>query len=158
LTVEQVTELLQAAQGHPLEAFVTLALTGMRYSEMLALEWSDIDFEHGCLQVRRTVVFVASKHVVGAPKTKESQRNVMLPPFVVEALLRHRERQQETRTHVGEQWQNHDLVFCNPTGNFLNPMSHLDLFQGLLISAGLPRIRIHDLRQTACVWMGETQT
>lgn len=46
LTSEQVTHLLKAAQGHPLEAFVTLALTtGMRSGELLALEWSDLDFE-----------------------------------------------------------------------------------------------------------------
>ena len=143
------------AQGHPLEAFVTLAMTGMRSNEMLALQWKAIDFEQRSLQVSHTLALTVSRPLVGGPKTKE--RKVDLPPFVVEALLRHRERQQELRAQMGKQWQNHDLVFCDATGNFLNPKSQVDLFQELLASAGLPRIRFHQLRLTAAVWMREQQ-
>jgi integrase len=108
---------------HPLETFIALAMTGMRYGEMLALQWSDIDVEKQCLQVRRTVAFVGSLPAIGAPKTKESQRIVVLPPFVMEALVRHRERQQEIRAHAGEQWQDHDLVFCDSTGTSSIPQA-----------------------------------
>jgi integrase len=151
LTQEQITALLKAAQGHPLEAFVPLAMTGMRLNEMLALQWMAIDFEHRSLQVSRTLALTASKPLVGEPKTKE--RRVDLPPFVIEALLRHRERQQERRAQMGEQWQNHDLVLCDARGNFLDPKSQMDLFQELLASTGLPRIRFHSLRLTIAFQM-----
>src|SRR6266567_285332 len=42
----QAKRLLEAAKGGPLECLLTLALvTGMRLGEMLALRWSDINFE-----------------------------------------------------------------------------------------------------------------
>jgi len=149
LTIDQAIQLLKAAQGDPLETFVNLAMTGMRHGEMLALRWDDIDFEERCLQVRRTVVYVGGKYIVGEPKTKKSKREVMLPFFVVEKLLQHKECQQEKRSHAGEQWQNSDLVFCNDNGNFISPDTNRDRFYRLLESAKLPRIRIHDLRHTA---------
>jgi integrase len=158
LTGEQVTHLLKAAQGHPLEVFVTLALTtGMRSGELLALEWSDIDFERDVLQVKRTVLSAGGKPVVRHPKTKESQRTVPVPAFVMGVLLRHGQDQQERRAQAGEQWHNQELVFCTPTGHFLTPESLLDDFHSLLALAGLPKIRIHDLRQTAHIEMRASQ-
>jgi integrase len=158
LTSEQVTHLLQAAQGHPLEVFVTLALTtGMRSGELLALEWSDIDVERDVLQVKRTVLFAGGKPVVGHPKTRESRRTVPVPAFVMEVLLRHRQDQQGRRAYAGELWQDQGLVFCTPTGHFLTPESLLDDFHSLLALAGLPQIRLHDLRQTAHMQMRASQ-
>ena len=158
LTSEQVTHLLQAAQGHPLEAFVTLALTtGMRSGELLALEWSDLDVERGVLQVKRTVLSAGGKPVVCHPKTKESQRTVPVPAFVMGVLLRHRQDQQERRAQAGEPWHNQALVFCTPTGHFLTPESLLDDFHSLLSRAGLPQILLHDLRQTAHMEMRARQ-
>jgi integrase len=49
---------------------VILAMcTGMRISEILALRWSDIDFEQKVISIRRSVV---SKYVAGATKSDES--------------------------------------------------------------------------------------
>jgi hypothetical protein len=42
---------------------------------------------------------------------------------------------------MGPDWEDHDLVFPNTGGKLLN-------FLPLLRSAGLPRIRFHDLRHT----------
>ena|SRR5579859_2631403 len=158
LTCEQVTQLLQTAQGHPLEAFVALALgTGMRPSEMLALQWSNVDFEQRCLQVRRAIFSTGVKPLVGSPKTKESQRQVMLIPVVWQVLLRHRETQEEKQSRTNDQWQNNDLVFCTTTGSYLPPKRLLDGFHRLLESAGLPWVRLHDLRLTAGVWISVMQ-
>jgi integrase len=154
LTHEQVIHLLQAAQGHPLEAFVTLALTtGMRLGEPLALEWSDLDVERDVLHVKRTVLFAGGKPVVHHPKTKERQRTVPVPALVMGVLLRHRQDQQERRAQAGEQWHTQELIFCTPTGHFLSPERLLDDFHSLLTRAGLPKILLHDLRQTAHMQM-----
>jgi integrase len=48
LTVEQAKKLVEVAQGSRLEALLLVALTtAMRRGELLALRWSDIDFEKG---------------------------------------------------------------------------------------------------------------
>ncbi len=116
---------------------------------MLALRWGDIDFENRLLHVRRTVVYMGGRYVVGDPKTKKSKRVVMLPLFVVESLLRHKESQQQLRATAGEHWQDNDLVFCDNAGAFVNPDSSRWRFYKLLKSAGLPQVRVHDLRHTA---------
>ena len=44
--------------------------------------------------------------------------------------------------------QEHDLVFCTSLGTSLNPNRALELFKRLLKKAGLPDMRLHDLRHS----------
>jgi integrase len=46
LTLEQMQQLMAAAEGHPQEALFVLAFaTRMRRGELLGLKWRDINFE-----------------------------------------------------------------------------------------------------------------
>ncbi len=151
LTAEEAQRLLATAKGHRSEALLTLALTtGLRRGELLALQWKDIDWKDGSLQVRRSVNRYAGQGFkVSEPKTKQSRRKIVLPAFVLEALKEHRTRQLEECLQAGSAWENHGLVFANNYGNFLNP-SHLGIdFHKLLHKAKLPLVRFHDLRHTA---------
>lgn len=56
--------------------------TGLRTSELLALEWSDIDLKRGVVRIRRAIVNKNSKQ----PKTKAGERDVKLFPPSLEAL------------------------------------------------------------------------
>ncbi len=150
LTPEQAQKLLEAAQGHRLEAMITLALaTGMRRGELLALRWQDIDWQNKHVNVRRSVSRLPGGYQVSEPKTASGKRRITLPPFVLAALERHRLRQRETKVKAGSAWEDHDLVFCNTYGRFLNSASLYDLFTALVKKAGLPPMRFHDLRHSA---------
>lgn len=83
------------------------------------------------------------------PKTASGKRSITLPPFVIEALGQHRIGQLETKLKAGPAWEEHDLVFCNIYGRFLNSASLYELFTSLVKKAGLPHIRFHDLRHSA---------
>lgn len=72
----------------------------------------------------------------------------MLTSFTVEALRRHRIKQLETKLQMGEVWKEHDLVFCTSLGTPLNPNRALELFKRLLKKAGLPDMRLHELRHS----------
>ena len=64
-------------------------------------------------------------------------------------LNEHRRSLAEDREHAGDQWQERDLVFPNPVGRERD-MAYLCVsFHRALERAGLPRMRIHDLRHTA---------
>jgi integrase len=154
LTPEQAQKLLAAAQGHRLEAMLTLALaTGMRRGELLALRWQDIDVQHACLYVRRSANRLPGGYRVTEPKTASGKRKIILPQFVVEALQQHRIRQLEAKLKAGPRWEEHDLVFCNIYGRFLNTNSLQVLFASLLRRAGLPHMRFHDLRHSAATML-----
>lgn len=58
------------------------AITGLRRSELLALKWSDIDFERLDIHVTRSIV----QQVVGRCKTEASKRPVPLDPAVAEEV------------------------------------------------------------------------
>jgi integrase len=151
LTLEQAKKLLDVARGDRLEMLLVLALTtGMRRGEMLALRWSDIDFEGQSLQVRRTVDFIAKYgYVENEPKTARGKRKILLPTFVIGMLKQHKVKQLERRLKVGESWYNLDLVICGLEGNYLNPRYMNKLFDKLLVEACLPHMHFHDLRHSA---------
>lgn len=152
LTMEQARRLLEAAQGHRLETILTVALTtGMRRGELLALRWSDIDFERQHLYVRRTVDFIAKYggYVETEPKTAKGKRMLALPSFVAEMLKSHRIQQLEQRLKVGEAWEEKDLVFTGLHGGYFSPRYVVKLFDRLLKDAGILHIRFHDLRHSA---------
>lgn len=151
LTMEQAVTLLKACQGHYLEALITLALlTGMRHGEINALRWDDINFEEGYLRVQRTVGRIGKKGLVERPpKTRKSKREIALPGLVMEALARHRAKQQAMQQDAGEKWENRDLVFTNQQGGYLQSSTTLADFRQLLEKESLPRLRLHDLRHTA---------
>jgi len=151
LTIEQAYTLLRQLKNHRMEALFTLAVvTGMRCGELLALRWQDIDLANGSLHVKRTVNYMKGYgHVESEPKTVKSRRQIRLPLFVVEVLLRHRTRQEEQRRASADAWIERDLVFTTAQGNYIALTTLRRAFNSVLKQAGLPHMRFHDLRHSA---------
>ena len=64
------------------------ASTGLRQSEIFALQWGDVDFTQGTMNVTRSIVY----GVVGRCKTESSQKPVPVHPILAEALVQWRDR------------------------------------------------------------------
>ena len=99
LSLEQVQQLLAAAQDHHLEALFVLALmTGMRRGELLALKWQDVNFAESTLYVRRACIEVTGRGIIETePKTAKGRRSIHLPPLAIRSLKKHRAHQEEVR-------------------------------------------------------------
>jgi integrase len=67
---------------------------------------------------------------------------------VLQALSEHRQQQNERRARLGELWHDPDLVFTIANGKPIHPDSVQHDFRRLVRLAGVPYIRIHDLRHT----------
>lgn len=149
LTPQQAAVLVEASEGSPLQMPITLAVTtGMRRGEILGLQWKDIDWEGGTLQVRRSLEPGKDAPRFKEPKTASGRRTVALPEIALEALRRHRIRQNEYRLKLGPDYATEcDLVCCQFDGTPLRNNVTRD-FSVLLKRAGLPRVRFHDLRHT----------
>lgn len=150
LSADQARRLIKHVRGHRIEMLLTMAVvTGMRRGELLALRWSDIDFDRGRLLVMHTVDFIAGYgYVEGKPKTAAGKRVISLPAFLVDMLKLHRAQQLRQQDTV-EGWGNHDLVFPNLSGGYLHPNHMGEMFRNLLKEAGLPHMHFHDLRHSA---------
>lgn len=128
--------------------WLLLATTGMRRGEALGLRWEDVDFDNARAAIRQTLNSAGSKLSFSTPKTAKSRRSVTLDPATVAALRAHRKRQFEQRMAWGGGYHELDLVFCREDGSPLRPDSITRRFGALSKAAGVPVIRVHDLRHT----------
>lgn len=151
LSVEQAQILLAGMRERDLEAlFMFIIVTAMRRGEVLALRWSNIDFERQVLHVLHTVDYIPKYgYVENEPKTRAGKRKISLPWFLIEMLQEHRAKQDEGRRRQGEAWENRDLVFPDLRGGYYSPNYLLRVFKKVLQSVGLAHMRIHDLRHSA---------
>jgi len=144
LTEAELVALLEAIDidaeplGHTDWAmFLTAALTGLRQSELLGLQWRDVDFAAERVRVRRSYV----RGHWGPLKSRHSSRSVPMAPQVAAALRRHLDRSQYR--------DREDLVFGHPhTGKVLSYSAIDRRFKKTLRAAKVREMRFHDLRHT----------
>lgn len=149
LNQEEAARFMDATVYSPWKAYFSLLLSsGMRPSEALGLKWSDIDFKNERVHVQRALSRVTGAWSLEAPKTAQSKRSIPLPPGVVKDLEEHKKDQAAEKLKA-ENYNDHNLVFTGKTGV---PPDYRNIynrhFKPLLKSAGLPDIRLYDLRHT----------
>lgn len=132
-----------------LDACWLLTLGGLRRSEVLGLRWSDIDHDARTVTVAQGRVVVGGGTVTGAPKSHRSARTLLLPPDVLTALRAFKTRQAEERLALGGDWPDTGLVAVNADGSPIRPETYSKAFAAHCAAAGVPVIRLHDVRHTA---------
>ena len=158
-TPHQAAAFLDVALPHRLYALFYLAMsTGMRRGELLGLRWRDI--KGGTLTVRQALVKTKGGDVrVETPKNNKT-RSLGLAPDVLEVLARHKQQQEierERAADVGAPWPAYDLVFSSEVGTPLYPDNPKRTLNKLCLAAGVPLVRLHDLRHlhsSVCIAQG----
>jgi integrase len=146
---EQLRAFLEHVRGDPLyAAWLLFATTGMRRGEVAGLRWPDVDLEASRVSPRRPRVVVNYEVVVSEPKTAKGRHSLALDPTTTTALREHRTRQLEQRLAVGPRWQDSGLVFTWPDGRPIHPERFSRWFEQHARAAGLPKIRLHDVRHS----------
>jgi integrase len=123
-------------------------MTGMRRGEVLGLRWKDIDLERGRVSISQTLVLVDNKPQVSVPKTDSGRRSITLDPETTVALKSHKTANAQERLALGLGLTQGDLAFTSIDGQPIHPDWFGRAFTRLSRTAGLPPIRLHDLRHT----------
>jgi integrase len=126
-----------------------IAYRGLRRGEACGLHWEDVDLEGKSLTVRWQLTQHGWATQLEAPKTDDSEAPVALDDATVAAFRTHRTRQRREQLAAGPAWADTGLVFTTETGTSLHPADVTDHFRDLTAQAGLPPIRLHDLRHGA---------
>jgi len=150
LNEQQAGNFLVAVSNSRYFALFHLALsTGMRFSELRGLHWSDIDWTKGTITVKRQIQEVPGQgSVVSEPKTTSGVRTVLLGEACLEALRAHKVKQEADRASAVALWREQGLIFTTGIGTPFVPLVVRRDFADGLAAANLPRIRFHDLRHT----------
>lgn len=156
-SAEQVRALTDRTSAADRVLIIAAAYTGMRWGELVGLQWSRVDLGEGVAVVDAKVgaLHEVNGHLeLGPPKTVAGARTIHLPEFLVELLDELRER------HPGERF-----VFTASEGgwhrraNFRRrvwlPAVNGDRKSGREPIA--PGLHFHDLRHTHKTWMIEDE-
>ncbi len=150
-TPEEVKLFLCTAKDSKHYALFLLTIeTGLRPGEYLGLQWKDIDLEGQRISVRRAVkVRKGGGFYFTEPRTKKSRRSIPVSDSVLSALKAHRSDQLKESFSLGRNYQKNDLVFANEVGTpLLLENIRRRHFEKIITEAGLPTIRLYDLRHT----------
>lgn len=148
---------LAAFRNTRLDVFMAFAIgLGMRKGEILGLRWSDIDFNSQEIGVQRSR---GEKRILngdgnfrtnvieGVPKTESSTRVLPLTPEIKEALSR-------LANHLkskGIETDTNDHLVVTEENNPISLSTLHRTYTQICMTAGLRRIRIHDIRHTVAV-------
>jgi integrase len=146
LELRKFLEAVRNERLYPL--WLTLAMTGLRRGEALALRWGDLDLERARLSVRRSLVPINGTVEVHEPKTSRGRRLVALDPFTVSVLKAWGRRQKEEHLEWGPAWTDSGLLFTRADGKLIHPERVSKAFRARVKKTGLPQIHLHDLRHT----------
>jgi integrase len=152
-TADHLATFLGTVTDDSLYAFWWLtALRGLRRGEMCGLRWIDIDLDRGVLTIERNRTTAGYQIVEGDPKTPAGRRAVVLDKRTVQVMRAHRRRQLDQKAEAadhGRPWTDTGYVFTRPDGQPINPNYATTRFRKLVQRAGLPPVRLHDLRHGA---------
>lgn len=149
-TIEQVKILYENLKSEPMkyQAYLLLSIySGYRRSEMLGLEWKDIDFEHDLIHVRRTSQYTSEKGIyTDTTKTRKSKRVSKMPASIMNLLRQFKADQNEEARRIGTKWEDYDRLFTKWNGAPMNPQTPFEWLKGYCERIGIPFRNIHSLR------------
>jgi integrase len=146
LTIEQARALLKAAEGTKYGPVLAVALTtGMRPSEYLGLKWQDINWARQTVSVVRSIRRLNGKWYFSDTKRSRSRRPIKLQSWIV-SILRDLHAKKGAEGLCPEA---RDLIFRTPSSQPISADYLAKHFRSILDLAGVPRLRLYDLRHSA---------
>lgn len=140
-TIEEFNLFLDAVSDKEISraGFSLLYWTGMRIGELLALTYSDIDFDNCAVTIDKSYQRLKRKDVITEPKTQRSKREVTIPEFLRDELAEYCDHlygilPTERMFHVTKYYFEHEMR------------------RGIELT-GVRKIRLHDLRHSAASLM-----
>lgn len=138
LDEEDIAQFMNAIEFYPLKQrtwLYTAINTGMRISELVALEWSDIDFKNNKINIDKQ--FYRGK--LSDPKTLKSTRKIYVPPSAMKLLAK---LKQESKVMS-------KIVFCSSTGGYISKDKFIaNYFKKAMVAIDKPEYNFHCLRHT----------
>ena len=150
---EEIAKLLTAINGEATKYrafFFLIAYSGFRRSEMLGLEWKDIDFDNDVISVKRTSNYTAERGIyTDTTKTKRSKRVLKISPYIMGILKELKAEQEEEAIRLGDKWVETDRLFVKWNGEPMNNQTPYGWLKEFCEKNDMPFYGIHSFRHFA---------
>ncbi|WP_250008752.1 site-specific integrase [Actinoplanes sp. M2I2] len=151
-TLETTGEFLDFAAAHapdlhPLLHF--MAYRGPRRGEVCGLLDAEVRLDRMEVSIVNQLAVYGGKQTQKAPKSHAGNRDVILDPDTVAVFRSYRARRAAWRLKTGSSWPDTGLFFVHQDGRAWQPPAVSQAFRRLVARAGLPPIRLHDLRHVS---------
>lgn len=146
-TYEQFIKLLENTSDIRYKGlFSIMFFNGLRAGEANALTWKDIDFENKVVSINKTIDSRSTKKEIYPPKTRSSYRDLPLSDTVIN-ILKEVKGFWSKYKHFSDEW------YCFGGIRALPQNSMQAARNKYMKEAGLPVIRLHDLRHSCASFL-----
>lgn len=163
--VEPYTELQPIQPQFKLFFYMALFL-GCRRGELIALQWSDIDFQAQTVSITKSTYPAKGQLITKEPKNKTSIRTVAVPAAILTMLKEQRKAQMQEALRLGTAWEGkispndfkQNFIFTQWNGRQMYPSTPYAAFHKIISrynaalpegGTPLPLIPLHGLRHTS---------
>lgn len=133
---KRIEQFILASKKFKLYGIVICLYTGLRIGELLALEWSDIDFVKGIITISKTAYDNHGQRYIDTPKTANSHRVIPLPKQLLAVL-------KNLKHHTQSNW-----VVVDKNNQPVSVRSYQRSFELLQRKLKIPHHGFHALRHT----------
>lgn len=129
--------------------------TGLRKGELIALTWDCLDMEHCTVRINKTFMQahilnkknqIVYRKQLTTPKSKSSYRTIPYPKRYNERFRQLRYEQQMNKKYHKVHYTDHNLIFCDELGNFLDKKRLPRLLDKTTESLGIAHLKFHGIR------------
>ncbi|EJQ43548.1 hypothetical protein IEQ_04876 [Bacillus cereus BAG6X1-2] len=155
---EEIRKLLEGLEQEPArtQALIKLALsTGMRKGELLGLQWEDVDFAAGTINITKSLKYVhGTGFILDSTKTKKS-RVITIDSNTSTMLKEYKRIHLKQRLVLGDMWKGtqYNFIFTNSQGSPVHLNEPNQLFKNLLNKNNLKITKFHALRHTHATFL-----
>ena len=137
-------ELIKNETDNVADFAILLAITtGMRFGELAALEWDDVDYDNKFVNVNKNLQYnkITREPVIQTPKTEAGERKIPIGDDVIKILSN------VTRNEAkSPEFKN--LIFIRKSGLPLTDKACNERLEDVCKKVGITKVTMHDLRHT----------
>ncbi len=149
---QEAAEMLECLEQEELQyqCLVLLAImTGCRLGELIALKFSDIDYNMNKITIERSAYKCKGKPIALKPPKDYEVRTITITDDCIELIKLLKAEKERERMRLGTAWIGDEWLFTQWNGKIMNPQTPTKWFGKFLEKNGLKHRKFHSLRHTS---------
>jgi len=147
--VQKLFNCLKSEENIKYRALLTLSFdSGARRGEIVALRWSDINFENHTILLDNSLKVIYGEVDEENAKSDASIRTIYISEYTINVLKDYKKWQDSYIKRKGDKWKGTDRVFTSRIGTHMHPDTCGKILNKIIAKYDLAKITPHEFRHT----------